>query len=459
MKRYLILMLCLTLTIGAANAQKKYSDVKAEGKALFDKKDYAGALKRFEYAKYKSIDRKDHIIDPELKRMMTVCQTKVSRKKTTGGATPTRTSSSSTTTREPKAKIEDFKVYNGEHNGELGVRIKCSFYAYNMQGRSGRVKCTFSLNNRTLAYDDGNPEYMDYVEYREVCVSDMFDVESNDEYKSVELHIPYAAFRLAEFYEQEFKAHLEIYDDNASEAEGDPPMAKSDKWFTAIPVSVYVDDSKNSKEIDAPATGGYSNHTVRTGGEPYYFDGLPDWIRIENQTPTSFKLLVEENYSTEIRSCNFNVHVGNANSGSNKVRFFINQAGGSGAQGAVATITNARNITHNMVGGNGVKYMQVCPRITVNGMRGEKIYLFLYFYQDDNETPLLDENGDQVLVYDMEVAPYDNCDWTEWCIRIANNAFLLAPNATSQLSFDLVVKDDNGNVLARENNIRVQGKN
>ena len=127
-------MLCLTLTIGAANAQKKYSDVKAEGKALFDKKDYAGALKRFEYAKYKSIDRKDHIIDPELKRMMTVCQTKVSRKKTTGGATPTRTTTSSNTVKEPKAKIEDFKVYNGEHNGELGVRIKCSFYAYNMQG-------------------------------------------------------------------------------------------------------------------------------------------------------------------------------------------------------------------------------------------------------------------------------------------------------------------------------------
>lgn len=447
----------MLLTTGVAQAQLKYQDLKNQGKALMDKHDYAGAIKKFNYAKQRAVDRRDHVGDKQLQGWLNECNSKVGRKRGSGNASTNQNNSSP---QKPSAKIEDLRVYNGEVNGELGIRIKCSFYARNLKGRSVRVKSTFTLNNRTLSYEDGDPEYMEYVEYKEVCVSDIVEVETAEDYKSVELHIPYAAFRLTEFYEQEFKAHLEIFDDESSEADGDPPMAKADKKFVALPVSVFVDGNVNTKVIDAPAAGGFSIHNVRTGGEPYYFSGLPDWCHVENQTSSSFQIKVDKNFSTAMRSCDFSVHVGSVTSGGNKVRFYINQEGGSGddgAQGAVATIYKPQ-IKHNVLGADGVKYMQVCPRVTVSGMRGQQLYLCLYFYQEDDQTPLVNKNGDPIMTYDEETAVYENCDWTEWCLRIANNDFLLAPNATSVVVFDLVLKDENGNVLAREDGFKVQAR-
>ena len=461
MKKFLLLLLVLLPLCAAVQAQS-YTTFKMKGVQLYNQGKYKEALSQFNHALTGSIDKDQAKRDSELKRYISLCHTKVVKRKPGTGTSGSSSGKTNAATARHKVKIEDLRALNGEKNGELGVRIKCSFSAQNMKGSTVHVKSTFTINNRTLSYEDGNPDYIDYIEFKEVCVSDNVEVTENEDYKTVELHIPYAAFRLSDFYEQEFKAHLEIFDGESSEVDGDAPLAKADKRFIALPVSIFIDGTTDDTRISPSASGGYSTHNVRTGGEPYNFDGVPEWCHIENKTASSFQIRVDKNYSTLPRSCEISVFVGNVTGGSNKVRFYINQEGGSGesAQKAVATIYKLKSsqIKQNHVEADGVKYLQVCPRVALSGMRGQTVYLGIFFYQNDDETPLVDKNGNQVKVYDEALAEYENCEWEQWCLRIPNNAFLNAANATSTVVFDIVLKDEDGNDLAREEGYQIQAR-
>ncbi len=446
MKRLLTFLLLASFAF-AIQAQS-YNKVRNDGIQYFKNGDYAMALTKFNHLKQSPVYREQAATDAELAKMIKVCNTKVPKKKKSASNKPAAVKKNS-------IEISNVTITNAEVDGALGVKIKCSFYAKNMKDKTGRVTCTFKSNNRTLSYEDGEADYMDYIIYQEVGVSDVFDVKSADEYKTMELHVPYAAFRLHSFEDQTFTAHVEIYDAEDSEAKGDPPLATKEESFVCRPASVYVDGSINTKMIDVYAAGGYSEHSVRTGGGEFNVKGVPEWIHITNKSNSSFRLTVDKNFSTMPRSTEFYVQ---AAEGGNKVKFMINQEGGSGeeAQAAMASITNAQ-IEHNVIY-KGVKSMKVCAQIDVLGMRGKQIFFYLFFYQDDNQTNLIDVDGDIVGTVDQATAAYENSQWSEWCLAIPNSSFLKATNATPTLSFDLVLKDGDGNELARVSNFRVEAK-
>lgn len=453
MKRIISLLACLLLAI-SVEAQVGYQYYKNEGMSAYRDGRFSTALKYFrsakaakDYDKYKT----DH---SDLNDWIKKCNMATSRKTSGSGS---NSASAAKTTKKQRIDITRTTVTNSSVDGQYGLDMRCNFFTHNMKGRSGRIKCTFLRGNRILTYDDGEQEYDSYVEeYREVGVSENFSVTEEGQNFTIELKIPYAALRLASFENQEFKCRFDIYD----EGDWEVPLATEDKRFTVEPVSVFVDGNTNTNVIDAPADGGYSQHNVRTGGEDYYFSGLPEWCHIENKTPSSFRIMVDRNYSTEFRSCEIKVHTGKVSDGGNKVRFMINQAGGDGDDGAQkvqATIYQPQ-IIQNVLENDGHKYMRVCSRVTVSGLTGRKVYFALFFYQDDNMTPLVDEEGKTIKTYDVATAAYENSEWSEWCLRIANKVFLKAVNATPTIVFDLVLQDEDGNVLARKEGFKIQAK-
>lgn len=123
-----------------------------------------------------------------------------------------------------------------------------------------------------------------------------------------------------------------------------------------------------------------------------------------------------------------------------------------------ASIDSVRMEHNQMV--DGVKTLKVHMKLCVNGMKGKEFSSRLWFYQNDNSTKLLDKNGDQVGSVKEKGTPSYICSvWKDWVISIPNDDFLGATNhedENKKCSFDIVVKDDNGDVLTRVENIKIQ---
>lgn len=180
---------------------------------------------------------------------------------------------------------------------------------------------------------------------------------------------------------------------------------------------------------------------VSTDADSWTTWGVPSWCSISDKTSTSFKIVCNANTSSSSRSDYMKVKAGNK-----EVRIDISQSG----QPRGASI-NRVWVDHNVFFGLA-KGMKIHAKINVVGYNGSKLNLYCYFYYGDNTTPLKTQYGGQVQVSGTGNVTYDDAVFEDYTFNMPYGSLNMGPGWSGTLSFDLVVKDSSGNVLARKDN-------
>jgi len=196
--------------------------------------------------------------------------------------------------------------------------------------------------------------------------------------------------------------------------------------------------SVSTESVSFGKDGGRRTISVSTNGEWEIGVGTASWAHtsISGNTIT---LRVDENDTGDERTDYFTVVAGDKN-----VRINITQAGGPSAE------INRIRQKHNVINGYS-KGLQIEVEFDVSNMKGKRVTATALFYYGDNTTPLNSTWGGQVSVSKSDTAPYTETTFT-MNLFIPYQSLNMAPGWSGNLSFDIVIKDSNGNKLDRVNN-------
>jgi len=200
-------------------------------------------------------------------------------------------------------------------------------------------------------------------------------------------------------------------------------------------------DSKTSVSASFGASRSSETFYVSTDADSWTTWGVPSWCSITDKTSTSFKIVCDANTSSSSRSDYMKIKAGNK-----EVRIDITQAG----QPRRVSIDRIW-VDHNVFFGL-LKGMKIHAKINVVGYNGSKLNLYCFFYYGDNTTPLKTQYGGQVQVSGTGNVTYDEAVFEDYVFNMLYGSLNMGPGWSGTLSFDLVIKDSSGNVLARNDN-------
>ena len=213
--------------------------------------------------------------------------------------------------------------------------------------------------------------------------------------------------------------------------------------FTCIPNIVYlkVDGAATDKSKYFSKSGGREYYSVNTSASTYETWGVPSWCRIENKTSSGFALVCERNTSRSSRSDYIKVKAAGK-----EIRIDIKQEASSGPTPSITSVEQFHNVINGYVKGMNLKL-----KFDVSGMKGRMVKATAWFYYADNSTKLNNAYGGQVSVSSSDRASYENTTFT-MNLFMPYSGLNMAPGWSGSLSFDIVIYDGSGNVLARKNN-------
>lgn len=200
-------------------------------------------------------------------------------------------------------------------------------------------------------------------------------------------------------------------------------------------------DNKTAVSTTFSGSGGNETFYVSTDADSWTTWGIPSWCRVTDKTSTSFKLVCEANTSSSSRSDYMKIKAGDK-----EVRIDITQSG----QPRRVSIDRVW-VDHNVFFGLA-KGMKIHAKINVVGYKGSKLNLYCYFYYGDNTTPLRSQYGGQVQVSGTGNVTYDDAVFEDYTFNMPYGSLNMGRGWSGTLSFDIVVKDSSGNVLARDDN-------
>lgn len=350
--------------------------------------------------------------------------------------------SGNTQTTSNNATIKSVYVSNdADVDGEKGLSVKVSFDVSGMKGHNGRVSCYFYDTNGNALIDRNNRYHTSGTPSNVSSGEDIKPRYDNSTYTDFEIKIPYSELHLSSTYSRTLRVDVVVWDYYSGS--GKEVARKDGTTFTCVPNISYlkVDGSTTNKSKYFGESGGREYYSVNTSASTYETWGVPSWCRIENKTSSGFTLVCERNTSRSSRSDYMKVKAAGK-----EIRIDIEQEASSGP---TASITSVEQI-HNVINGY-VKGMNLKLKFDVSGMQGRMVKATAWFYYADNSTKLNNAYGGQVSVSSSDRAPYENTTFT-MNLFMPYPGLNMAPGWSGSLSFDIVIYDGSGNVLARKNN-------
>lgn len=350
--------------------------------------------------------------------------------------------SGNTQTTSNNATIKSVYVSNdADVDGEKGLSVKVSFDVSGMKGHNGRVSCYFYDTNGNALIDRNNRYHTSGTPSNVSSGEDIKPRYDNSTYTDFEIKIPYSELHLSSTYSRTLRVDVVVWDYYSGS--GKEVARKDGTTFTCVPNISYlkVDGSTTNKSKYFGESGGREYYSVNTSASTYETWGVPSWCRIENKTSSGFTLVCERNTSRSSRSDYMKVKAAGK-----EIRIDIEQEASSGP---TASITSVDQI-HNVINGY-VKGMNLKLKFDVSGMQGRMVKATAWFYYADNSTKLNNAYGGQVSVSSSDRAPYENTTFT-MNLFMPYPGLNMAPGWSGSLSFDIVIYDGSGNVLARKNN-------
>lgn len=200
-------------------------------------------------------------------------------------------------------------------------------------------------------------------------------------------------------------------------------------------------DNKSAVSTSFSSAGGSEVFYVSTDADSWTTWGVPLWCRITDITSTSFKIVCEANTSSSSRKDYMKIKAGDK-----EVRIDITQAAQS-RRVSIERIWQDHNVFIGLAKG-----MKIHAKINVSGYKGSRFNLCCKFYFGDNTTPLITAYGGQVEVSGTGNVTYDDATFEDYTFTIPYASLNMRRGFSGYLSFDLIITDSYGNVLARSNN-------
>ena len=101
---------------------------------------------------------------------------------------------------------------------------------------------------------------------------------------------------------------------------------------------------------------------------------------------------------------------------------------------------------------NGYKGMLIHVEFTTENLLGKTVYVYAYFYQSDNQTPLHNQYGDKLYFYGTGSPSYKSARFGDFKIFVPYVGLNMAPGVSGDFSFDIEVKDGSGTLYDRDEN-------
>lgn len=340
------------------------------------------------------------------------------------------------------ATIKSVYVSNdADVDGEKGLSVKVSFDVSGMKGHNGRVSCYFYDTNGNALIDRNNRYHTSGTPSNVSSGEDIKPRYDNSTYTDFEIKIPYSELHLSSTYSRTLRVDVVVWDYYSGS--GKEVARKDGTTFTCVPNISYlkVDGSTTNKSKYFGESGGREYYSVNTSASTYETWGVPSWCRIENKTSSGFTLVCERNTSRSSRSDYMKVKAAGK-----EIRIDIEQEASSGPTASITSVEQFHNVINGYVKGMNLKL-----KFDVSGMQGRMVKATAWFYYADNSTKLNNAYGGQVSVSSSDRAPYENTTFT-MNLFMPYPGLNMAPGWSGSLSFDIVIYDGSGNVLARKNN-------
>lgn len=350
--------------------------------------------------------------------------------------------SGNTQTTSNNATIKSVYVSNdADVDDEKGLSVKVSFDVSGMKGHNGRVSCYFYDTNGNALIDRNNRYHTSGTPSNVSSGEDIKPRYDNSTYTDLEIKIPYSELHLSSTYSRTLRVDVVVWDYYSGS--GKEVARKDGTTFTCVPNISYlkVDGSTTNKSKYFGESGGREYYSVNSSASTYETWGVPSWCRIENKTSSGFTLVCEKNTNRSSRSDYMKVKAAGK-----EIRIDIEQEASSGPTASITSVEQFHNVINGFVKGMNLKL-----KFDVSGMQGRMIKATAWFYYADNSTKLNNGYGGQVSVSNSDRAPYENTTFT-MNLFMPYPGLNMSPGWSGSLSFDIVIYDGSGNVLARKNN-------
>lgn len=350
--------------------------------------------------------------------------------------------SGNTQTTSNNATIKSVYVSNdADVDGEKGLSVKVSFDVSGMKGHNGRVSCYFYDTNGNALIDRNNRYHTSGTPSNVSSGEDIKPRYDNSTYTDFEIKIPYSELHLSSTYSRTLRVDVVVWDYYSGS--GKEVARKDGTTFTCVPNISYlkVDGSTTNKSKYFGESGGREYYSVNSSASTYETWGVPSWCRIENKTSSGFTLVCEKNTNRSSRSDYMKVKAAGK-----EIRIDIEQEASSGPTASITSVEQFHNVINGFVKGMNLKL-----KFDVSGMQGRMVKATAWFYYADNSTKLNNGYGGQVSVSSSDRAPYENTTFT-MNLFMPYPGLNMSPGWSGSLSFDIVIYDGSGNVLARKNN-------
>lgn len=195
-------------------------------------------------------------------------------------------------------------------------------------------------------------------------------------------------------------------------------------------------------DIYMNAQGGSTEVTIYTDGDWYVSVNPESWGHISKYS-SSLTLRLDRNPSSSARTDYFEI-----TSGDYSRRINITQYGNTEPSGNITRVWVEHNVYYN-----GCKGMKIHASYNVENMKNKYVYMYTYFYYGDNSTPLKNPYGSNLSMSSSVIALYENTTFNDTWHFIPYTSLNMQPGYGSiDLSFDVSIKDGNGNQLDRDEN-------
>lgn len=441
MRKILVSILFLTLTLPlAAQSQfcesvyKKYYD---EGIAKYNKGHYKEAAKAFSQAHCPRAADLSAAKSAELDKWAKKCQqamNNAARKAKPAAKEPVAVS-------KPMEKTEVEVLYanylRATCNGSVrGAQMELLVTAKNLRDNKLRVCALISPQNGSGKVNNASPMASQYTvegdlagEEQEVKFAD------GDICSSVTVFVPFSVMDFSGDYSaQMMKADIYVYMTG-----NNTPVTEYHGVYDALsPHTITLDGQIGDYELEVGFLGGLLElqPAVCSGNEVLWTD-IPSWI-----TKDAAGFHIDGNDSPDSRSAT--IHV-SSSGGGNVINLIITQ-NGRGEGDRSTTVVNRvwleevmRNPARNL------KQLNVHVAFEINGAQGKEVSVCAYFFCPDGITPLLDENGNQVMASGKGYCDYAESAFDDFPIAMWLNSVTNAKNNTAnEARYFILISEDGG---------------
>ena len=203
--------------------------------------------------------------------------------------------------------------------------------------------------------------------------------------------------------------------------------------------ATYLSVSESSVTFDSD--GGSIDIEISTDGEWEIGTSTTDWGHLSIYS-SSVTLRVGSHSGDEDRTDWFTIKAGDY-----EKRIDITQHADNEPSANIERVW----VDHNEYN-NGYKGMWIHTEFTTENLLGKTIYVYAYFYQSDNQTPLHNQYGDKLYFYGTGSPSYKSARFGDFKIFVPYVGLNMAPGVSGDFSFDIEVKDGNGNLYDRDEN-------